>query len=66
MTFLPGTKSNLPEIDFKYKPDERQGGPEEEKTGFTDIKLARTRHQRQGELTEVCHLFINMNITSEE
>jgi hypothetical protein len=58
--------NHLPEIDFKYKLDAKQGGPEEEKTGFIDIKLARTRHQREGELTEVCHLFINMNITSEE
>jgi hypothetical protein len=52
--------NHLPEIEFKYKLDERQGGPQEEKTGFIEIKLARTRHQRQGELTEVCHIFINM------
>jgi hypothetical protein len=52
--------AHLPGIDLKkYKLSE---GPQEEKTKFTDIKLARTRHLREGELTEVYHIFINMNI----
>jgi small GTP-binding protein len=52
--------AHLPGIDLKkYKFTE---GPQEEKTKFTDIKLARTRHLREGELTEVYHIFINMNI----
>jgi hypothetical protein len=49
--------NHLPKIDFKYKMVE---SPEEEKTNFTEIKLARARHLREGELTDVYHLFVNM------
>jgi hypothetical protein len=48
---------HLPKIDFKYK---MAKSPEEEKTAFAEIKLARTRHLREGELTDVYHLFVNM------
>lgn len=49
--------NHLPKIDFKYKMAESPG---EEKTTFAEIKLARTRHLREGELTDVYHLFVNM------
>jgi hypothetical protein len=34
--------------------------PEEQKTGFAEIKLACAKHLRQGEETKVYHLFVNM------
>ena len=37
-----------------------QGVPLEEKTPYTDIKLARTVHLRYNRETAVYHLFINM------
>jgi hypothetical protein len=49
--------AHLPEIDLEYELTE---GPHEEKTKFIDIKSARTIHEREGELTEVYHIFINM------
>lgn len=50
--------AHLTEIDFKYKQIE---APQQEKTKFSDIKLARTQHLREGELIEVYHMFINMH-----
>ena len=51
--------AHLPRIDFKYP---LSGKVQEGNIRFTDIKLARTRHLREGELIEVYHIFINMNI----
>jgi hypothetical protein len=51
--------NHLPKIDFKYKMAE---SPEEEKTNFAEIKLAQTRHLREGKEVYVYHLFVNMNI----
>jgi hypothetical protein len=51
--------AHLPEVDFKYP---LSGKVQEGNIRFTDIKLARTRHLREGQLTEVYHIFINMSI----
>ncbi|MFC2146554.1 COR domain-containing protein [Acidobacteriota bacterium] len=48
---------HIPQIDFKHKLMDK---PEEEKTNFAEIKLARAKHLRQGRETSVYHLFINM------
>jgi hypothetical protein len=50
--------NRISEIDFKYKLLE---GPEEQKTPFSGIKLARAKHLRDGEETHVYHIFVNMN-----
>jgi internalin A len=44
-------------IDFQHK---LLGKPEEQETGFAEIKLARAKHLRQGKETILYHLFINM------
>ena len=49
--------SCLPEVEVKYK---LQGAPQEEKTPYADIKLARTVHDRHNRETTVYHLFVNM------
>ena len=55
---------HLPGIDFEYKLLEKKPGSqspiEEEPTGYANIKLARVRHCRAGEIVEVCHLFVDM------
>ncbi len=48
----------IEKIDFSYP---LQSTVEEEPVQFTDIKLARTRHKRQGAIQDVYHLFINMS-----
>jgi hypothetical protein len=52
--------NHLPKIDFKYK---MAKSPEEEKTTFAEIKLARTRHLREGEEVYVYHLFVKKTIS---
>ena len=47
----------LPQVEVKYK---LQAVPVEEKTPYTDIKLARTVHARNDRETTVYHLFVNM------
>jgi len=47
----------LPEVKIKY---ELQGAPMVEDTRKTDIRLARTIHNRHNHETTVYHLFINM------
>ncbi len=49
--------SCLPEVEVKYK---LQGAPLEQETPYTDIKLARTVHDRYNRETTVYHLFVNM------
>ncbi|MCI0470650.1 MAG: hypothetical protein L0Y73_03225, partial [Candidatus Aminicenantes bacterium] len=49
----------LPEIELTYT---ISSGPEEEKTRYADIKLARTMHNRHNKETSVYHIFINMLI----
>jgi small GTP-binding protein len=49
--------NHIPGIDFQYK---LLGKPEELETGFAEIKLARTKHLRQGKETTLYHLFVNM------
>jgi hypothetical protein len=46
-------------VDVKYK---LTAGPDEEQTGFADIKLARTIHNRHDRETSVYHIFINMKV----
>jgi len=48
---------HIPEIDFKHKLMEK---PKEEETRFSEIKLAKATHKRQGKERYVYHLFINM------
>ncbi len=54
----------LVKVDYPFKLQEVTL----EKSGFNDIKCARTSHLRQGEPTALYHLFINMPTTkrSEE
>jgi internalin A len=47
----------LAEIDYPYK---LIGTPEELQTSYANIKLARTRHHREGGETIIYHIFINM------
>ncbi len=49
--------SYIPSIDFLYP---LTAGIMEEASDFTDIRLARTTHQREGKTTDVYHIFINM------
>jgi internalin A len=49
--------SHIPGIDFEYK---LLGKPEEQETGFAEIKLARAKHLRQGKETNLYHIFVNM------
>jgi hypothetical protein len=49
--------NHILEIDFQYK---LVGKPEEQETGFAEIKLARAKHLRQGKETTLYHLFVNM------
>ena len=49
--------NHIPEIDFGYN---LVGKPEEQETGFAEIKLARAKHLRQGKETILYHLFVNM------
>jgi small GTP-binding protein len=49
--------NHIPGIDFKHK---LVGKPEEQETGFAEIKLARAKHLRQGKETILYHLFVNM------
>lgn len=49
--------NHIPKIDFEYP---LVGSIKGQKTQFTDIKLARATHEREGKTTEVYHLFINM------
>ena len=48
---------HLPKVDFKYK---LKGSAQEEETKFTDIKVARACHMREGKEIYVYHLFVNM------
>lgn len=50
---------HIPEINFKHK---LIGKPKEQKTRFTDIKMAVAKHKRQGQEIKVHHIFVNMNI----
>ena len=45
------------DIKFEYP---MSGSIQEEKLELKGIKSARTRHKREGEITEVYHMFINM------
>jgi len=47
----------LPEIDY---PHPLRPNPEVLETGRTDIRLARARHERNGQETLLYHLFVNM------
>jgi hypothetical protein len=47
----------IPGIDFKHK---LLGKPEEQETGFAEIKLVRAKHLRQGKETTLYHVFVNM------
>lgn len=49
--------AHIPGIDFTYK---LKGKPEEQETDVAEIKLAHTKHLRQGKETTLYHLFINM------
>jgi hypothetical protein len=49
--------NHIREIDFQHK---LLGKPEEQETGFAEIKLARAKHLRQGKETTLYHLFVNM------
>jgi hypothetical protein len=49
--------THLPDIDLKCK---LTRAPEEEDTSWAGIRLARTRHAREGKEVIVYHLFVNM------
>jgi hypothetical protein len=49
----------LPQVELKYK---QINGPTEEQSHYTDIKLARTIHNRHDRETSVYHIFVNMKI----
>lgn len=49
--------THVPDIDLKYK---LTRAPEEEDTPWAGIRLARTRHSREGKEVIVYHLFVNM------
>ena len=48
---------NIYEIDFRFP----LKGITQEKTGYAEIKLAKTKHMREDEEVSIYHLFINMN-----
>ncbi len=48
---------HLPKVKFKYK---LIGRVQEEETKFTDIKVAKACHMREGKEVYVYHLFVNM------
>jgi small GTP-binding protein len=50
--------NHIPGIDFKHK---LLGKPVEQETGFAEIKLAHSKHLRQGKEATLYHVFVNMN-----
>ncbi|UCH96823.1 MAG: leucine-rich repeat domain-containing protein [Candidatus Aminicenantes bacterium] len=48
---------NIHKIDFQFTLTEKT----QNKTGYAEIKLAETKHMREGKEVSIFHLFINMN-----